>query len=508
MSTSHKPKSEKRFLFIDLTINSFYYGVNHSIAFLVPVVKKNSFAVSVIRLDKEISAKKFKKMVEKINPTIVGFSSMQPQTGYLIKYSKAIADLPGILKIAGGVGPSLAPEETLLESAVDGVAVGEGEQILNELLIRINKGKDIYNTPGFYWKIGNQIKKNPIPHFLTDISSLDFPDYSVFKKSVVLREYGAIKVQISRGCPNNCTYCSNPALRSLYPSSQNWFRVPTVDYSIQFLKNLILQYPKSKFVVFNDELLTSNKEWFMDFGAKYSQTINLPCNLCIHPQTIDDDLVDTFKKMRCHFVWIGLESGDESIREKVMNRHYSNELFIEKCKMIKAAGIQVYTFSILGLPHETPKQMAKTLALNKLIQADNGHCSFFYPFPKTKLYEICQKDNLLLDREEMLKIDNYNTKPAIKLSPEIRQQCIAIQKEIIYYFMKQKQNSHLLKSWFFDYLINWYGLGPKVILEVLIPHYLYQIKLVWLKIDQLIGLGGIFIKNNFPKLYFFLKRYI
>lgn len=507
MPISRNFNPEKKFLFIDLTINSFYYGVNHSIAFLVPVVKKNSFKVSVIRLDREISEKKFRKMVEKINPTIVGFSSMSLQTKYLIKYSQAIADLPNILKIAGGVGPSLAPEETLTESGVEGVAMGEGEQTLNQLLVNINKGADIYNIPGFYWKIGGQIKKNSIPPFITDISTLDFPDYSVFSRSVVVDRH-VIRVQISRGCPYSCAYCGNPTLRSLYPSNLGWFRVPTVNYSIQFLKNLIQQYPKSRFIIFNDELLTANKEWFINFGNKYSQIINRPHNLCIHPETIDADIINTLKKMKCFSVWLGLESGDESVRREIMNRYYTNEMFITKCKMLKAAGIKIFTFNIIGLPYETPIQMAKTLELNKLIKADNGHCSFFYPFPKTKLYKICQKENLLLDKEELREITNYNSSPSIKLSPQIRQECINTQKKIIYYFLKQKQSAPFSKRGHLYYLVKWHEMWPKIIWEVAVPYYLGKIKLIWLKIDQLIGLGGIFLKNNFPKLYFFLKRYI
>jgi radical SAM superfamily enzyme YgiQ (UPF0313 family) len=95
---------------------------------------------------------------------------MWPQINHLINYSQAIADLPGILKICGGPGASLAPETVLNKAAIDGVTIGEGEIPLTNLLKKINQHQDISDLAGFYWKINGQIKKNPLSFYYRPVN--------------------------------------------------------------------------------------------------------------------------------------------------------------------------------------------------------------------------------------------------------------------------------------------------------------------------------------------------
>ena len=426
----------KRFVFVDLSIDSGYYGVNHGISYLVPIIKKHSYEVSILHLTKRLSSRKFRGKIEKLNPQIVGFSFTSPQLKYFIKYSNAIAGLPNLIQIAGGVGPTLSPELVFEKSNIQGIVIGEGEKPLNQLLDNLNDGRDIYHIEGFYWKTNGTIIRNPVPAFTVDLSALDFPDYSDFERSVVVSpENNSLSVMLSRGCPYNCTYCCNKALRERYPSAIGYFRLPSVGYSVEFLEKLTSRYSDINAIEFFDDLLVANKGWFIEFAEQYEKKINIPCRMNVRPESINAEIIEALKRMRCYSVFIGLESGNEALRKSILNRHYSNELFIEKSKMIKDAGIDLYTFNIVGFPGEKIAQMNETYELNKQVDADNGKCSFFYPFPETKLYEICKKEKLLLSDKEMQKITNYNTKPAIKL--DHRKECITIQRMITNYFAEK-----------------------------------------------------------------------
>ena len=169
---SIKKTSERKLVFVNLSIESGYYGVNHGIAYLVPVVRRNSFEVSVLNVVSEIRDEEFKKQIESLNPSIVGYSCTSLQSKYLVKYSNSISNFSGILQIAGGVGPTLDPEGNVLRSSVDGIVIGEGEIPLDALLRTINEGGDINHIPGFYWRRGSEIVKNPIPQFIRDCPSL------------------------------------------------------------------------------------------------------------------------------------------------------------------------------------------------------------------------------------------------------------------------------------------------------------------------------------------------
>ena len=171
-----KPRAEKRFVFVNLSVESGYYGVNHGIAYLVPIVRRNGFDVSVLYIVADMGSEEFRKRIAGLDPSIVGYSCTSPQTGYLAKYSKAIKGLSGVLQIAGGVGPTLDPEGVLGGTSVDGVVVGEGEVPLDALLKALSAGGDIYSTKGFYWRRGGELTRNAIPPFAPDLSQLDYPD--------------------------------------------------------------------------------------------------------------------------------------------------------------------------------------------------------------------------------------------------------------------------------------------------------------------------------------------
>jgi len=92
---------------------------------------------------------------------------------------------------------------------------------------------------------------------------------------------------------------------------------------------------------------------------------------------------------------------------------------------------------MIGYPDETESEMKETLNLNKRIAPNGGVCSFFYPYKKTKLYEICKERKKLMADEEILDITNYLTSPSIKMSASEKEVCIKYQKEITSYLNKQ-----------------------------------------------------------------------
>jgi len=446
---------DKRFLFVYLSIESGYSGVQHGLAFLAPILRKHFYDVACLNIRNRISGKEFLNKVGSFGPSIVGFSSTSHQLRSLLEYSRELEKYPEILQLAGGTGATLDPEFILSKSAVKGVCVGEGETPLDNLLKNIENNRDIFNTNGFSWRANGDIKKSRNQEFITDLSSLDFPDYSIFDEDMVVCG-GHLYLLLSRGCPYNCYYCCNKTIAGIYGSSKEYFRVPSVDYSIRFLKRMLDRYQGVKYVEFEDDLLIADKKWFKDFAARYQQEINLPYRVCVRMESVDPDIVRSLKESGCKKVCIGLESGNEYIRNRVLNRKYTNSLFIERCGMIKEAGIDLYTFNIVGFPFETKKEMKDTLELNKKIGSNKGVCTFFYPYKNTELYNICRDNDLLKSEDELLKLTNYNTRPAIKMTPEQERDCVYFQREISFYLWIQEMLTVTSKM----------PMGPKKILTV------------------------------------------
>lgn len=437
----------KRFVFVNLSIECGYTSaINHGIAFLAPIVRRHFYDVVCLNVRNEISAGEFRSRIAELDPEIVGFSCTSHQLKYLIKYSKAIEGCSGILQIAGGVAATLDPEFILSESSATGTCIGEAEIPLDSLLNNISRNNDIFSTDGFWWRVDGRIKKNPVSQFIPNLSEIEFPDYTIFGRNLVVTYKGELLILLSRGCPYNCYYCCNKALQSVYPpdTTKRYFRLPSVNYSITLLERMLQLYSEAEFIYFEDDLLIADKAWFEDFAEEYHKRINLPYKMNARVEYVTPDIVKAAKRSGCRHVFVGLESGNEQLRNRLLNRKYTNRLFVEKCRMIKAAGLELFTFNIVGFPFEGRIEMEDTLRLNKRVRPNNGICTFFYPYKGTQLYRICEKNNLLMPDNEMIGITNYNTRPAIRMTPAKEKCCIAFQERILRYLMKRNGLTEIL----------------------------------------------------------------
>jgi len=428
----------------------------------VPILKEYAYHVECLYMDSDIDCTEFRNRVDAVNPAIVGFSSTSHQLRYLIRYAGALESLLDVIKIAGGVGPTLAPEDILKKSAIQGVCVGEGEIPLRNLLNNIERSHDVSTTEGFYWKVNSGIKRNVIPRFVDDLSTLSFPDYTVFDKGKVAvdRNPCRLKILLSRGCPYACPYCCNEALSGVYSQARNYFRVPSVNYSIRLVKRMVALYPEIEFIDFGDDNLTAHVDWLKEFAEEYRKKIGIPYRINARPEHITPDFIETLKSSNCARVHIGLESGNERLRKTILNRGYSNAFFIKKCRMVKTAGFHLHTYNMVGLPFEGPKEMYDTFKLNKKINADSGACYFFCPYKGTSLYTLCEKNNLLKEDEEMMMLPNYTSRPFIAMSSELEKISIYYKRIIEqHFYMKTEFKTEVNKGspgkGYFFYLKHW-----------------------------------------------------
>ena len=397
----------------------YYPGFHHGIASLSACIKRSGHILTFQHIFKKESPEAVANRALINNPDIIGFSVTTNQRKYLVEYSGVIRNRSSIIQIAGGVHPTIAPIDVLNIDSINGICIGEAEYILVDLLNRIDRKEDIYNVPGFWWKDkeGNIIK-NEIPGLEEDVSMLPFPDYSIFNaKSIIESSSGWVSMMVSRGCPYDCYYCCNHVLASVYPSKKNYLRLPDAEYAVSLIKNNLNyfeKFSKIRGIIFADDLLTYRKNWFIEFINKFDREIKLPFILNARVEHLTEDIIIALKNSGCEMVQLGIESGNEQIREKLLNRSISNNQIIDTFNLLHKHRLRTFSYNIVGFPFETKKQMKETLNLNKIIKPDAGNVFFFYPYPGTKLYSICKENNLLLENSE--NFSGYFEGFAIKLT--------------------------------------------------------------------------------------------
>lgn len=390
----------------------YYPGFHHGLAYLVGMLKNEKHDVALSHLTDESD---FEKTIEALNrekPDLVGLSFTTNQK----KYVRGFLDKDNLnakLIIAGGVHCTLSKEQVFENfPKIDGICVGEGEVPLQQLCYYLDNDQNYLTTPSFYFKVNNSIVKNPVTH-LREIDNMVPPDYTLFDYQKIIRDSGnCFQMMLSRGCPYNCYYCCNHALRQTYLSKEKYVRFPSIQHSMKIIKSNLSLYPGTKKIVLADDTFTVNKEWLSDFCNQYKEEIGLPflCNARV--ETINEEIVQWLKNAGCISINIGVESGNEWLRTNILNRKYTNKEIKAVFNIAKNYGIKQFSYNMVGLPFET-KEMAKdTLKLNMELKPSYGKCFYFYPYPGTRLHKLCKDFDLLFDNTESL--SGYLEAPSLK----------------------------------------------------------------------------------------------
>ncbi len=394
-------------------LNAGYIGFHHGLAYLIGMLRSLGHDVYLVHLT---AVDEFETAFQTVNDAgadIVGLSFTTNQK----KYARQFLNLGKIktkLIIAGGVHASFL-KDTFFDEFPDimGICVGEAESPMKELCFRLEHNQDYLTTPSFYFKTNSGILRNQILP-LKLIEELPLPDYSLFDvKRIVGDADGLFDMMLSRGCPYNCSYCCNHILRENYPNRAQYVRFPPVDYALKIIRNNLKLYPHPKELYFADDMFTLNKNWIADFCSQYQKEIHIPFQCNARLETMDKDIVRMLKNAGCTLITFGIESGNNWIRQRVLNRHYSNEKVKEVFKLLRSAEIKTHAFNIFGLPFETSEMARDTFKLNWETAPDSGRSFYFYPYPNTRSHQICVEYHLI-DEQAFAQVSGYLEQPILK----------------------------------------------------------------------------------------------
>jgi Fe-S oxidoreductase len=421
----------------------FCPSFHHGLASLIGMLRSERHDV---RLHHVRSAEELERLTGRIaqdEPNILGLSFTTNQKKYAARFLDCGEALPCV-KIAGGVHPTIVGEQLLGEwTHLDGVCLGEAESSLKELCRRIDRREPYLDVPGFCFRQNGQIVRNP-PPALPAVETLPLPDYSLFDYENIVRDASeTFPMMLARGCPYDCSYCCNHVLKGVYGTSENYVRIPPVSHALRLIRNNLALYPKTRKLVFCDDTFTINRIWLKEFSERYAKEIGLPffCNARV--ETITHETVRYLKEAGCLSIDFGVESGSEWLRTNVLNRRHSNKRIEQAFLAVQKQGLHTFSFNLVGLPFETREMMEETLALNQRLRPNFGKVFFFYPYPGSRLYQICEENSLL--REGYDQVSGYLEAPALEETlvshAEIRRQMERLQ--LFFYFRLGSAKAHL-----------------------------------------------------------------
>ena len=307
-----------------------------------------------------------------------------------LERAKGVKEEYDIPVIMGGPHPTFHPE-VVQEKNVDYAVLGEGEKPILELVTNLESGKDTENIKGIWTK-----KTRNEMAILEDFNNIPYPDRELYyNKFKFLRDLPTKKFITTRGCPYSCSFCYNPTIKKLYKKDEKiYVRKLSVDRAIAEIKDVKEKYPL-KTVRFSDDTFAWDKKWFLEFCRKYKKEINLPFTFLMIANDLDKEAIKKAKEAGCHSVFFAIESGDEYLRKKILNKPVSDDRIYQMGKWLHENDIKFGTYNMVGIPHETLIDAFKTVEMNVKIKTDYPHCSLVQPYPKTPLFDYCVNEGLL-----------------------------------------------------------------------------------------------------------------
>jgi len=383
-----------------------HYGARkfyHGLGYLSSVLRQAGHRTALIYLEREPVREAFLQQVAAIAPGLIAFSSTTHQHPYIEKCARWIKEsMPEVVTIVGGPHPTLIPEDVLANPDFDLVCVGEGEYPLLDLANALQEGRDITNIPNLWLHRHGRLIRNPLRPLIANLDELPFPDRGLFDfEQILARNDGWVDMMVGRGCPYQCSYCCNPALREKFKGLGKYVRFRSVDNVLEEIRVLAKHY-EIKTLNFQDDVFTLNKDWTLQFSRAYGKEFDFPFWINTRVERINDEqIVAALAHAGCRGVRVGIESGNEKLRTEILKRRMSNDEIRHAFALAHEYGLDIYTCNMLGIPGETADMIEETIALNRELEPADLQFSVFYPYPMTELYDLAVRNGYLIEGESL-----------------------------------------------------------------------------------------------------------
>jgi radical SAM superfamily enzyme YgiQ (UPF0313 family) len=316
-------------------------------------------------------------------PGYVGITFTTPLYDEMYKISQWIKEFDKNIKIVGGgMHASSFPEDTLLNTPLDIVVIGEGDFTLLEIL----ESEDISRVKGVCYKNEKgEIIRNPSREYIKDLDILPFPAWKLFgiekyrTTDLLARKNPVGWLETSRGCIYGCVYCS----KNVHGRTFRTKSAQRVLSEIEFMLKSGFQEIHIADDCFNTD---------MDRAKEICRLIikkglNFPWATVtgIRVDRVDEELLLLMRQAGCYRLYYGIESGDPEVLKNI-KKGITLEQIESAVKTAKGVGLEVFGFFMIGLPGETVESMKKTIDFACRLGLDMAKMSITIPLPATPLY--------------------------------------------------------------------------------------------------------------------------
>jgi hypothetical protein len=322
---------------------------------------------------------------------VVGLSTMCSTYPLSLRIARELKrSRPRVTIVLGG--PQASVVDTLTLEAfpfVDVVVRGEAEETFPRVLDAFEGKDQLKNVPGVTFRDRGKVIRNPNAPAITDLDSLPLPAFHLYPG---MDKGRYIPLEVGRGCPFSCTFCStNDFFRRRFRLKSPW-------RLLEHMTFLVEAYGVTQFDLIHD-MFTVDRRKVVDFcEALLRSKKDFTWSCSARTDCVDDGLIALMSKAGCRGIFFGIETGSPRM-QKIIDKGLDLGEAASVVESTGKHGIRVTTAVISGFPEEQREDFKASLNfLMDCVRFDHvsPQLNILAPLAETPLHAQ-YRDQLVLD---------------------------------------------------------------------------------------------------------------
>jgi len=412
------------------------------ICYLASVLKANGYPVLLI--DGAIFGLNAEQVIMEVvrnEPTLIGITVPAQE---LLLHNISIAQrikqlLPNTPVILGGYSPTFMPDFILQHYlSVDGVVIGEGENIICQLAEYASCPTEWYRIPGVVCRRNGSVYHSGPSPAPTNLDDVPFPCRWLLE-ALIEKGCRVASIVSSRGCPWRCSFCSIARFARLERKPPWRARSPA---NVISEMDLLIRRYGIKHFVFQDANFMGGGEVGRRRAIQFADEIitrgwRVTFDIACRADNVDMDVFRRLRNAGLQGVFIGVESGSQNTLDELVKdiRVEENERAI---RTLLKLGIKPSIGIIMFTPLAKLADIQATVELLQMFESYDlrveGLFSSVYGYVGTDIAKGFDAELLL--RDQNLPISD----PTVRRLRQLLTDTIAPQYEAILYHLFRIHN--------------------------------------------------------------------
>ena len=284
---------------------------------------------------------------------VLGFSSICSSYPLTIRIAREMKRLrPEVPIMFGGPQASVVDVPTMeAYPFVDFVVRGEAERSLPALIEAIAAGASPSGIAGITYRHGGSVVRAPNAPVIPDLDDIPLPAFHLYPE---LKNCHYVPLELGRGCPFACTFCStNDFFR------RN-FRLKSPAKVIEQMRLVRDVYGITTFDLIHDMFTVDRKRVIAFCEAVIATGEEFYWNCSARTDCIDEEMIAIMARAGCKAIFFGIETGSARL-QKIVKKNIDLDDAAARIAVTDRHQITTAVSLITGFPDETMDDLRDTV---------------------------------------------------------------------------------------------------------------------------------------------------